>query len=104
MTQTTELSHSVLTSFIPELTAMMNATSGVDVDDDFRNENQMSAELHMRIVYIALGTFGVTGTTFVAMVMFNFPELRKKITNMLIVNQSFIDFIESVLIGTLSMT
>ena len=98
ITTTKMVTKSLMTSFVPEVTAMMNTTIEGRMDGEEENFNQITAELHMRIVYIAFGSVGVFGNLVVAMVMLNFPELRKKITNMLIINQSFIDFTASAMI------
>ena len=85
-------------ALVPEVTAMVNTTLEGRMGGEDTNANQITAELHMRIVYIAFGSVGVFGNLVVAMVMLYFPELRKKITNMLIINQSLIDLTASALI------
>ena len=45
--------------------------------------------------YIAIGILGMSGNLFVLVVFFSVPAMRKKLTNIYIINQSCIDFVVS---------
>ena len=45
-----------------------------------------------QIVYIVIGTIGILSNTFTIVVILSYPSMRKKLCNMLIINQSLVDF------------
>lgn len=52
-------------------------------------------EQKMHIAYFAIGTLGILGNLLVIVVLLHYKLLRRKITNMLIINQSLIDLTAS---------
>ena len=53
-------------------------------------------EQRMHIAYFVIGTLGILGNLLVLVVLLHYEMLRRKITNMLIINQSLIDLTASV--------
>ena len=69
-----------------------NATFLSNVTDD-TSVPGISVEDTMAKIYIAVGTFGMTGNLLVIGIILSSPNLKKMLTNKYIVNQSFIDFL-----------
>ncbi len=63
----------------------------------------LDAEYKMRIVYVVIGSLGMLGNFIVACVILRSHTLRATITNVLIVNQSLIDFSVSFFIVAISV-
>ena len=71
------------------------AAAGRDAEDQ---------SVDMRIVMMVIGTTGVLGNGLVVFVIFRFTGMRKKVTNLFIINQSAVDFAASVLLIADSVT
>ena len=69
-----------------------NATFLSSVTDD-TSVPGISVEDTMAKIYIAVGTFGMTGNLLVIGIILSSPNMKKMLTNKYIVNQSFIDFL-----------
>ena len=69
-----------------------NATFLSNVTDD-TSVPGISVEDTMAKIYIAVGTFGMTGNLLVIGIILSSPNMKKMLTNKYIVNQSFIDFL-----------
>ncbi len=63
----------------------------------------LDAEYKMRIVYLVIGSLGMLGNFIVVCVILRSPRLRATMTNVLIVNQSLIDFSAAFFIVTSSV-
>ena len=78
-----------LSGYFPTDASVLRETSHV-------GEN--STKWYMSIAYLLVGTFGVVGNLLVVIVIFNFTEMRKRVTNVFIINQSLLDLLASILI------
>ena len=52
-------------------------------------------DMTMRLIYYGVGTVGIVGNLLVIVIFLRSPEVRRKITNMLIIHQSVIDMTAS---------
>ena len=82
-----------------DTSSVSQAPVGVTVPNE-ADVNQYTVEFYMKLVYCLFGTVGVVGNFLVAMVMLYHKQIRQKVTNMLIINQSLIDLTASTLIIT----
>ena len=58
--------------------------------------NELHVEdMTMRLIYYGVGTVGIIGNLLVIVVFLSSPQIRRKITNMLIIHQSILDMTAS---------
>ena len=58
----------------------------------------------VKYMYLISGSLGIVGNALVIVVIFNFTTLRKKLTNIFIIHQSFVDFCASLVLLVLTLT
>ena len=82
----------------------INLTISVDNYNKFGDNNSNGSISNMKmfnsalqIVSIAAGVIGLTGNTFVIVVIVGFTSMHKQLTNMFVVNQSIIDAVSSLI-------
>ena len=77
------------TFFDENLTSLSNVTE----ESKSTSPPDISVADTMAKIYIAIGTFGMTGNLLVIGIILTSANMRKKLTNKYIVNQSSIDFL-----------
>ncbi len=83
--------------------ATLNTSSNQKLDSTISSDVSatISSSIQVEVAYAIIGCIGVVGNFLVAFVLFSVPSLRKKLTNVFIINQSVIDlFVSIFLIAT----
>ena len=80
--------------------SVLNYTTSATTDEQVyaRNESagtevpvSLGANFHMKMVYLAIGSLGMIGNILVIVIILYFKELRRRLPNVFILNQSLID-------------
>ncbi len=80
--------------------ATLNTSSNKEFKTNFTLPSDVlatiSSSIQIEVAYAIIGCIGVVGNFLVAFVLFSVPSLRKKLTNVFIINQSVIDLLVSI--------
>ena len=82
-----------------------NVSVGISgIGENVPGDNVRIADDHVKIVYIVIALLGISGNSVVICVLAKSPTMRKTYANILILNQSVVDLLASVLILATTVT
>ena len=76
-----------------------NQTASIDLSgEEATNTSLLTQDRILKIIYIIIGSFGMTGNGFVVLVICKYKKMLSQVTNIYIVNQSVIDGIAALML------